>query len=84
MREAGDGPTKSAHRPQHLHVQRLQLRPRIHAELVPQHGPGRTGDVRHSRADITRIRRELGYEPTLSFEEGLKRTLSWYGAEVKF
>ncbi|HXG12891.1 MAG TPA: SDR family oxidoreductase [Gemmataceae bacterium] len=45
--------------------------------LVPQHGPPRPGDVRHSRADISRARRELGYEPAVSFEEGLRRTLQW-------
>jgi UDP-glucose 4-epimerase len=37
--------------------------------------PPRPGDVRHSQADITRARRELGYEPSVSFAEGLQRTL---------
>src|SRR5262249_44687718 len=46
----------------------------------PQHGEPRPGDVRHSRADISRARAELGYEPTVSFEEGLAETLRWYGA----
>jgi UDP-glucose 4-epimerase len=44
-------------------------------KLQPKHGPARTGDIRHSRADISRARRELGYEPAVSFEEGLRRTL---------
>jgi len=36
-----------------------------------------------SRAfDITRARRELGYEPTVGLREGIRRTLAWYrGAE---
>ncbi len=46
--------------------------------LVPEHGEARVGDVRFSRADITRARQELGYEPKVSFEEGLARTLAWY------
>jgi UDP-glucose 4-epimerase len=46
--------------------------------LPPRHGPPRPGDVRHSRADISRARRELGYEPTVPFAEGLARTLEWY------
>jgi len=46
--------------------------------LTPQLSPLRPGDVRYSRADISRARRELGYEPDISFEEGLKRTLRWY------
>jgi UDP-glucose 4-epimerase len=51
-------------------------------KLVPKLGPPRAGDVRHSRADIARARFDLKYEPTVSFEEGLKQTLRWYQQEV--
>ena len=44
---------------------------------VPVHGAPRAGDVRDSRAKIDRIRRDLGYEPGVAFEEGLRRTLEW-------
>jgi UDP-glucose 4-epimerase len=44
-------------------------------QITPTHGPPRAGDVRHSQADISGARRDLGYEPTVSFAEGLKRTL---------
>jgi UDP-glucose 4-epimerase len=47
-------------------------------QIVPQHGPPRAGDVRFSRADISRIRHDLGYQPTVSFAEGLEQTLHWY------
>ena len=43
--------------------------------VTPTHGPARAGDVRFSLAKIERIRRELGYEPTVSFEDGLRRTI---------
>ena len=46
--------------------------------LQPQFGPARAGDVRHSCADISRARQDLGYDPTVSFDEGLARTLEWY------
>jgi UDP-glucose 4-epimerase len=46
--------------------------------VAPTLAPARAGDVRHSRANIDRARRELGYEPVVSFEEGLARTLEWY------
>jgi UDP-glucose 4-epimerase len=46
--------------------------------VTPRHGPPRVGDVRHSRADISRARRDLGYEPRVSFEEGLAETLQWF------
>jgi UDP-glucose 4-epimerase len=52
------------------------------SKLVPQHGPPRAGDVRYSRADISRARHDLGYDPDVSFEEGLKRTLDWHRQKV--
>jgi UDP-glucose 4-epimerase len=47
-------------------------------DVRPVHGPARAGEVRHSCADITRARAELGYEPGVSLEEGLRQTLNWY------
>jgi UDP-glucose 4-epimerase len=48
--------------------------------VAPTHGPPRPGDVRHSHADITTARRQLGYEPTVGFAEGLARTIGWFAA----
>ena len=42
------------------------------------YGPVRNGDVKDSLADITRARTLLGYEPLVSFEAGLKKTIDWY------
>jgi UDP-glucose 4-epimerase len=52
-------------------------------QVVPEHGPERSGDIRHSRADISRARQELGYEPEVTFEDGLARTLRWYQEEMQ-
>src|SRR5713226_5417372 len=52
----------------------------LETNVTPQHAPERAGDIRHSRADISRARRDLGYEPAVSFEEGLERTLRWFQA----
>jgi UDP-N-acetylglucosamine/UDP-N-acetyl-alpha-D-glucosaminouronate 4-epimerase len=38
----------------------------------------RDGDIRDSQADITRSRKLLGYEPTVNFADGLRRTFAWY------
>jgi UDP-glucose 4-epimerase len=46
--------------------------------IIPQHTPSRSGDVRYSLANIERTRRALGYEPSVSFEDGLERTIRWY------
>lgn len=47
-------------------------------EGPPRYDAERAGDVRHSLADIGAARAVLGYEPTVDFEEGLKRTVTWY------
>ena len=44
-------------------------------KLDPTFGPPRVGDVKFSQADISRTRRDLGYDPQVSFEEGLSRTV---------
>jgi UDP-glucose 4-epimerase len=44
----------------------------------PKYGPARTGDVKHSLADIGLARKFLRYSPDVSFEEGLRRTVEWY------
>ena len=43
--------------------------------LEPRFGPPRPGDVRHSQADITRARQDLGYRPRVGLNEGLRATL---------
>ena len=54
------------------------MRRLIGANVKPQYGEARIGDVRDSQADIRLARQILGYEPIVSFEEGLKRTVDWY------
>lgn len=42
------------------------------------YAPTRSGDVKHSLADLSRTEKHLGYKPTVDFEEGLRRTVDWY------
>ena len=44
-------------------------------EVHPEYDEARAGDIRESVADISRARRELGYEPVISVEEGLRQLL---------
>jgi UDP-glucose 4-epimerase len=39
------------------------------------YGPAQPGDVRESWADVSAAREAIGYEPKVSFEEGLQRTI---------
>jgi UDP-glucose 4-epimerase len=41
-------------------------------DVRPRHAERRAGDIRESLADIGRARRELGYEPRVGVEEGLR------------
>jgi nucleoside-diphosphate-sugar epimerase len=54
----------------------------VGSDLTPIHTEARPGDVRDSLADIALARQLLGYEPLVSFEEGLRRTLEWYRSSV--
>jgi UDP-glucose 4-epimerase len=40
--------------------------------------PKRDGDVRRTSADISKARRLLGYQPGVSFKDGLRRTVDWF------
>jgi nucleoside-diphosphate-sugar epimerase len=48
--------------------------------LETKYEPARDGDIRDSQADISQAREFLGYEPQVTFEEGLQRTFDWYRA----
>ncbi len=60
----------------------LQMIDRLNAllgeNIAPEFTDPRPGDVRHSRADIDKARELLNYEPIVSFDDGLARTLEWY------
>jgi len=47
-------------------------------KLEPKYEPARDGDIRDSQADISQAREFLGYEPSVAFDEGLRRTFEWY------
>lgn len=47
-------------------------------KVAPKYDPPRTGDIRHSQADISRASKILGYKPLVLFEEGLRRTWDWF------
>ncbi|GBF78197.1 hypothetical protein PA598K_06808 [Paenibacillus sp. 598K] len=48
--------------------------------LRPTHGPERTGDVKHSHANIKKAEQLIGYRPQIAFDEGLQRTIQWFQA----
>ncbi|MEE9610348.1 MAG: NAD-dependent epimerase/dehydratase family protein, partial [Desulfatiglandales bacterium] len=53
-------------------------------ELHLLHTAERAGDVRHTLADISQAKRCLGYQPHVSFEEGLARTAKYFSSRIDF
>lgn len=53
------------------------LRSKI-VQATPVYRDFRTGDVRHSLADVSKAGRMLGYKPSHRFEQGIRVALSWY------
>ncbi len=46
--------------------------------IEPIYADVRGGDIKHSRADISRARLLMGFEPSTTLLEGLRRTIDWY------
>lgn len=44
----------------------------------PTYREFRSGDVRHSQADISKAKKFLGYSPTHSINQGIKEAMPWY------
>jgi len=52
-------------------------------DIQPAFAPRRVGDVRVSKADISRAKADMGYEVSVDFTEGIKRTIEWYRRNTK-
>jgi nucleoside-diphosphate-sugar epimerase len=46
--------------------------------IQPVYEAPRPGDILHSFADIDKARKEIGFEPLVSFKQGLKKAVAWY------
>jgi nucleoside-diphosphate-sugar epimerase len=53
-----------------------RLRELTGRDVEAQYAEPRPGEVRHSQADVSAAHTELAYRPTVSFEEGLERTIA--------
>lgn len=70
------------HLAQKLRDRLAKIDPAI-AGIALKHGPVRTGDVRDSWADVSKARKDLGYAPQFSLDQGLDRTVPWFAAHWK-
>jgi UDP-glucose 4-epimerase len=51
-------------------------------KIEPTYVPPNKGDVKHSLADITAAKKLLGFKPVVLFEDGLKKAIEWYRANL--
>ncbi len=52
-------------------------------DIQPIYGPDRAGDIKHSKADISKAKELLGYDPDWSFERGFADAVEWYKQNIK-
>ncbi|MEZ5965822.1 MAG: NAD-dependent epimerase/dehydratase family protein [Planctomycetota bacterium] len=52
-------------------------------QVDPDFAPPRSGDVKHSRADVSKARELLDFCAQVPFSEGLKRTYDWYRSQYR-
>ena len=58
-----------------------ELRELLSSDVEPAYAAPRPGDIKHSLADLSRARTELGYEPSVLLRDGLERTIEYFHAE---
>ncbi len=51
-------------------------------QVEPVFGPPRAGDIRDSNADISKARKNLGYDPSYDFKAGIMLAIEWYKANL--
>jgi nucleoside-diphosphate-sugar epimerase len=54
----------------------------VDGDVYPVYAAPRAGDVRHSLADLTRSRQELGYEPMVGLRDGLRRSVEHFSERM--
>ena len=52
------------------------LKKELNVDINPIFGPCRPGDIPHSNADISKAQNMLGYDPKISFEEGIHKLIT--------
>ena len=54
----------------------------IGKQIKPKYTTPRSGDIRHSLADISKAKRKLEYIPKIEIKEGLEETITWFQKQI--
>lgn len=67
-----------------MQITRIILEAMGMGEEMIDHVPDRKGHDKRYAIDNTKIKKELGWEPSVTFEEGIARTIQWYKDNEKW
>jgi UDP-glucose 4-epimerase len=59
-----------------------RLKEILGSDIEPVHEAARAGDVRDSQASIEAAEQGFGYRVSVDFDEGVRRTVDWYGKKL--
>ena len=54
------------------------IRSIVGVDVAPEYKPRRAGDIRHSRADITKAQEALNWAPAAEWEPAVRTTVDWF------
>ncbi len=54
------------------------IQQKLNSTSEPNYKPERKGDIKNSLANISCIKKDLGYQPLISIEQGLEKSIEWY------
>jgi len=78
--DSADGKILNVGSTDNIDIQTLAeiIRDEIDPSLHIEYDEARTGDAKHTHADISRANELLGYEPTVDIREGTRKFIAWY------
>ena len=56
----------------------------VGSDIRPAYGPGKDGDVARSCLDASLAKEHMGWEPWVTLEEGIQRTVAWFRTHQAF
>ncbi|MBD3178202.1 MAG: NAD-dependent epimerase/dehydratase family protein [Candidatus Latescibacteria bacterium] len=59
------------------------IKEELGSDIEPRYEDPRAGDVKHSLADISKAGKMIDYSVKVTFQEGIRKTIDWYGHNLR-